>query len=214
MLLSSAQFIHYLLCTDIARVDFVQALVRGEPPQDAHKDVREAIVDILRLGLNPLDAASYGGTEGPPENIPSPAIIAGFQSFVRTLERAAWFEPPLTRYSIGPVTVEADPEIGLTIENVPHVIKLYLSRDPLPAGRRTMTLAIMDAALSRTWPGVTFGVLDVRRGRLHTHPDRTSGIHAKLTTLMRAEALGLHELWSEIRGQEIEKAKLEMEALA
>lgn len=214
MQITFAQFLSYLLCTDVARLDCAHSLVRAEPPMDTHKDIRTALVDIHRRGLDPMDASSYGSQDGPPETIPSPTIIAGHQAFLRSAGEVSWFEPPYRPIEVGPLTVGVDPEMGLTVNGVPHVIKLYLSRDPLVMGRRAMTLALMGAAFSRTWPGVTFGVLDVRRGKLHTHPDKGSTLHPKLLALMTAEAYGLHELWTELQGRESAKARTEMEAFA
>lgn len=202
MQITYAQFLHYLLCTDIARVDFANTLLRGDPLPDMHKDVREAIVDMHRRELDQLATSSYGREDGPPESLPSPVIVAGYQAFLRSAGTVTWFEPPLRVHDLGSLSVVVDPEMGLVINAVPHVIKLYLSRDPLPTGRRTMTLALLNATFSRTWPGVTFGVLDVRRGKLHTYPERGSTLNPKLMVLMEAEAEGLYALSMKLHGLE------------
>lgn len=105
-----------------------------------------------------------------------------------------WFEPPMRDYPIGPLVVRVAPEVGLLIAGRPHVVKLYFRGDPINPQQVALSTSLLSDALSTTWPGVVFSVLDVRRGRLFV-----SRQHADLTTLMKAEAATFSTLYAALQ---------------
>jgi hypothetical protein len=108
------------------------------------------------------------------------AIAAGLKRFVGR-RNAAWFEPPRGTYTIGDITVNVNPELGVHLQGVPHIIKVYWKEDPrLTRVRVQVILHLMAQALRDRQRPCTFGVLDVRRGRLHTAALTAPGIAALL----------------------------------
>ena len=128
------------------------------------------------------------------------AAERGYLSFVdapviRGNKEPTWFIPPMRDYPIGPLTLRTDPEIGLLIDGRPHVLKLYLRGDPINPQQIAITTTLLTSALQTTWPGVTFGVLDVRRGRMFTYRRAEHDI----ATLMKAEAATFSALYAALR---------------
>jgi hypothetical protein len=104
-----------------------------------------------------------------------------------------WFEPPMRDYPLGPISVRVNPEIGLLIDGRPHAIKLYFRGDPLSPQRIVVVNQLLANALSTTWPGTVFSVLDVRRARLYPYRPKS-----EVGLLLKAEAASLSTLYSAI----------------
>lgn len=54
----------------------------------------------------------------------------------------------------------------------------------------------MQMAMSVTWPGTTFSVLDVRRGRFHAYKPASIHITKANVALLQAEAAAFGSLWT------------------
>ena len=94
------------------------------------------------------------------------AIPTGYKKFAG--RRAfTWFEPPKANHQVGPLTINVNPELGLEIQGVSHVIKLHLKDEALSKARAQIILHLMDQALADRVSPRTFAVLDARKGKLH-----------------------------------------------
>ena len=77
----------------------------------------------------------------------------------------------------GPCAVPAHPS-----QRVRHVIKVYWKDDPpLTKPKVQLILHLMDQAFTGITPPATFGLLDARKGKLHTVGAPTPGLTALLT---------------------------------
>ena len=85
--------------------------------------------------------------------------------------------------------MRVNPELGLLIEGRPHALKLYFRGEPLSAQRAVLLNEVLHDALSSTWPGTIFGVLDVRRAKFFAYQPRP-----EVNRLLRAEAASLSTL--------------------
>jgi hypothetical protein len=89
-----------------------------------------------------------------------------------------WFDPPRTSYRMGSHDVDINPELGLAIDETPHIIKMYFRGEPLTPRRTSVMLSLLAGRLGRICPGHVFGVLDVRHGKLHavSTPEERFGV--------------------------------------
>jgi hypothetical protein len=190
-----AQFVDYVLTSGTNKVTAVKQIKAGHDERfsDFYRPVREAIVDMHQKGEGPeaLDEFVTGLRNDPREARIFPKVVRGYGKFLRSAAKMTWFEPPMRDYPLGPIGVRVNPEIGLLINGQPHAIKLYFRSDPISQQRIIVTNQLLANALSTTWPGTVFAVLDVRRGRLFPY----YGGGAQVGLLLKAEAASLASLW-------------------
>jgi len=164
------------------------------PATDFYKPLRDCIVDTH---LNDLHKASLYKLnhkltdEKKMKNYP--AAIEGYTAWWgnKTLK---WFEPVNDTFERHGVSVSVNPELGLLINEVPHLIKLYFKADALTKNRIDIATHLMEECLrpycSR---GEIMAVLDVRTGKLFFLKTPISG----LTAMLGAELAYISALWSE-----------------
>lgn len=75
-----------------------------------------------------------------------------------------------------------NPELGLEINGVRHVIKVYWKEDPpLSKAKAQIVLHLMNQALAGSSASpATFALLDARKGKLHTMGSPVPGLSALL----------------------------------
>jgi hypothetical protein len=140
---------------------------KADPLPEFYQLARDAIVDMHRRGLpdsvleNVLDREPNPKRERVLER-----VISGYRRFLAT-GSMKWFEPPSTNYVLGANEIDINPELGLAIDETPHVIKMYLRGEPLTPRRVQATLGLLASKLGRSCPGHVFGLLEVRHGKLH-----------------------------------------------
>lgn len=193
--ISLSYFVDFVLTSGTSRLTSVKQLKQGKDERfsDFYRPVREAIVDMHEKGLDTgvLDDLLYSLVD-PREKRIFPRVTAGYKRFLRQ-GRMTWFEPPMRDYPLGPLSVRVNPEVGLLIDGRPHAIKLYFRGDPLSPQRVMVVNQLLSNALSATWPGTVFGILDVRRAKLYPYRPKTEVVH-----LLRAEAASLSSLYAAI----------------
>jgi len=154
---------------------------------DFYKRVREAIVEYHKNGA-PVDNALAGCNKKIPH---FNGIIAGHKKWVRRKD-LKWFAPPTEVWQCGQLSVSINPELGLSVEGVPHLIKLYFKGDRLAKSRVNIITQLMTSALaSATRRDCVMAVLDVRNAKLFSG----QGNDLRLEAQLRAEAAYWNTLW-------------------
>jgi hypothetical protein len=140
---------------------------KGDSTPAYYNALRDAIVDMHRYGLpeTSLDEAISRESSEKKRRIFARALD-GYRRFLQT-GTLKWFDPPRTSYPMGVHEVDVNPELGLAINETPHIIKMYFRGEPLTPRRRSVMLSLLAGRLGRICPGHVFGVLDVRQGKLH-----------------------------------------------
>lgn len=138
-----------------------------DPLTDYWKTLREAIIAVhkKRHGVERLEAVAAGATV---KKIANYALCAkAYKKWIgkRTLP---WFEPPKLEWKSGGIRVQINPELGLEIDGKKHLVKLYFREQALPANRAVLALQAMHEAASKLRSNVAMGLLDIRKGKLHT----------------------------------------------
>ena len=193
--ISLSYFVDFVLTSGTGKLTSVKQLKQGRDERfsDFYRPVREAIVDMHQKGLDTLVLDDLmSSLVDPRERRIFPKVVNGYRKFLRQ-GKMTWFEPPMRDYPLGPLSVRVNPEIGLLIDGRPHAIKLYFRGDPLSPQRIVVVNQLLANALSTTWPGTVFSVLDVRRARLYPYRPKS-----EVGLLLKAEAASLSTLYSAI----------------
>lgn len=163
---------------------------------DYWKRLREAVVRMHRggRGFEVLRAAVDTASKARRENYAATTDAYSRWARSRQLE---WFAVSPRLFGSTLIDLNVNPELGLKIDGVPHIVKLYFRAEALTKGKAAMGLSILSEAyapLVRT--GVVPAMLDIRRGKLFTPPFDPSTV-----TLLRGEIAAFAALWAEIEDQ-------------
>lgn len=190
---SFGSFVDFVLTSGTGKITQVRHLKQGRDElfSDLYRPLREAIVDMHSKGLDTVVLDTLAETAiDPRERRIFPKLVGGYKKFLWQ-GKMTWFEPPMRDYPLGQISVRVNPEVGLLIDGRPHVIKLYFRGDPLSPQRTMVSNQLLANALSSTWPGTGFAVLDVRRARLFPYRPKP-----EIGLLLKAEAASLSTLYA------------------
>ena len=130
-----------------------------------------------------------------------PSIVKGYKRFLGR-KSVSWFQPPTTAWTIGSLDLSVNPEVGLLIDDVPHIIKLYFKEGPLVANRVAAIVHLMTVALTPIVPGSVCGLLDLRRSKLHVLRAPKPGLSA----LLEGEAAAFYAMASNLESSQSRSA--------
>lgn len=164
------------------------------PSRDFYKPLREGIVQMHQRGepLTALDEVLQGLTD-PKKATSYPKCIAGYDKCISG-KSVAWIACRPKTWKAASLEVKVNPELGLTIDGVTHVVKLYFKVDPLNQAAVEPMLRLIDLSVPGEPKGATAAVIDVQRGRLLTH----RGPKRDIDALLAAEASSFAMLWDAI----------------
>ena len=166
------------------------------PAMDFWKPLREGIVEYHQHGTNDrrqldkiaptlADAKKVGRCVD---------CVRGYKKFLGRRE-AKWFDPGYARWSQSGVSVRVNPEIGVRLDGVPHVLKLYFKSEPLSKRRvDVVTLLLYETLRANSPKDSLFGIVDVPRGKVFavTAPDR------RMLPLLMGEAASFRVIWDSL----------------
>ncbi|QDU04019.1 hypothetical protein V6x_37440 [Gimesia chilikensis] len=164
------------------------------PATDYYKQIREVIINCHKKG-KPLstitEVAKNVRHAGKRENYPS--IASGYKKFIGR-KSVKWFTPPQINWEANGVSVSLNPELGLEIDGIRNVIKLYFKSDNPSKYQVRAILSLMDSTLQNSKNNLTMGILNVRKGKLITDnpPDPS------FLALMEGEAASIAAIWPSI----------------
>jgi len=151
---------------------------KGDSVPDYYNPLRDAIIEMHAKNL-PDSSLEQAIAQEPSEKKRRifTRALEGYRRFLTT-GTMKWFDPPRTKYRMGAHEVDVNPELGLAIDETPHVIKMYFRGEPLTPRRTSVMLSLLAGRLGRICPGHVFGVLDVRHGKLHalSTPEERFGV--------------------------------------
>lgn len=162
------------------------------PAADFYKKLRDGIVEIHRRGKpkSALDALAVGITDRNKRRA-YPLLIQGYKRFLGN-KRVTWFNPPdKPTWTHGDLAVRINPELGLRINGIPHLIKMYLKQEPLRKLAIPTILHLLHINLADKKNPKQIGILDVRHGRLIPVED----FDPSFTPLLEGEALSFANIY-------------------
>lgn len=181
---SPTYFVDFVLKSGSPKVTVVRNFKeRGEydPAGDFYKKLREAIVSLHESNgkAGTLDKVLLSLTDDK-KQAAYPPLVAGHKRFIGT-KQFEWLAPPTAAWTSGAITVNVNPELGLTLNGETQVLKLYFKEQPLHKRRAEVIAHLMNRTLSAKSPADTsFGVLDVRLSKVIAPPTPIKGHDALL----------------------------------
>lgn len=207
---SLTYFVDFVMKSGMPKLNVVRDFKerdKYEPFADFYKQAREALVEAHKgpLPKKALDRFLVAVKEEKRRKV-YPSVIKGHKRFLGN-RAVTWFQPPTTVWKINGMDININPELGLMIDDVPHVIKLYFKESPLVANRVSSIAHLMTVALAPHAPGSVFGLLDMRRSKLHMLRAPNPSLHALLEG--EAAAFAAMHVALELPGKNLRLAKTE-----
>ena len=172
--------------------------IKNRPPYhpafDFYKPLREHIIDTHRhnRGKKELLRANDLTSDNKKWEIYD-LILSNYKRFWgrKTIK---WFDPPKNIWSSNEISVALNPELGLIINDVPYVIKLYLKGEKLTNAKSIINLFLMHQVLPATHnrQSLTYSILDVRQSNLLKATIFPSNILSSLI----AETAYINTIWN------------------
>ena len=162
------------------------------PAADFYKRLRDSIIEAHQQGedRSALDQTLSGLTDAKKMKA-FPRILSGYRKWWGQKE-LVWFVPPSESYSAHGIDVSVNPELGLEVNGIPHLIKLYFKAEPLSKNRTDIITHLMAVVLGPDCPEVTvMSLLDVRRAKLIAPTVPIEG----LSGILDAELAYISTLW-------------------
>ena len=162
------------------------------PCRDYYLEARRHIVGVHRSSRPRADLAAILSRVPAKRTVNYEAVLNAYGEWWHryTLD---WFDPIHQVWECDGVRVRVNPELGLTINGEPHLIKLYFKEIPLTRQRVSVITGLMAKVLGDVaGRNVSMSVLDIRRRRLHNAaavPD------PRLDAMLQAEIAYINTLW-------------------
>ena len=162
---------------------------------DDYQRFREVLVEMHRTGGTRRDVSAVLPTlTGQKKIALYPKLMEGYRHWSGR-KGAEWFEPAYAVWRHGKLGLRVNPELGLKIKGVPHLIKLYFKQESLAKTRIDIITHLMAVACGEQAPeGCVMGVLDIRQSKLIKPTVPIDG----LDTMLRAEAAYWISAWDEL----------------
>jgi len=165
------------------------------PATDFYKPIRDEIITMHQQNLSTSQLIKFASkiSDQKKQSV-YPEIIEGYKKWVGR-KKAVWFDPPQGKWNHLSLNVSVNPEIGLTINDISYIVKLYFKSDPLAKNRIEIVTHLMGEVFQEHFKdGYKMAVLDIRQSKLITPTIPISG----LTHQLEAEAAYWMSLWEKI----------------
>ncbi len=142
------------------------------PATDFYKQLREGIVDLhkKKKDKKELNNLLIGLTDKK-KKTNYPDAVKGYQKWLG--KKVVTLMPSITSiYSHAGLNISVNPELSLSVNGIPHIIKLYFRGEKLTKSKANVIIALMELALrSKSSKDSVIGILDVRNAKLHLFSD-------------------------------------------
>lgn len=165
------QFIDFSLKQGSARVTFVRQIKSQPDYQVAFDYWRRLREEIKNVHENNLDLSHLDEllNEVPvKKKAHYDEAISQYKKFCKGKE-IQWFDAGKSYWSFQNLSVRSTPELGLMINGVPHLVKLYFKERSEKLDKRgsLISLALMKESINNTHgDGVVHSILNIKKGRL------------------------------------------------
>jgi type I restriction enzyme S subunit len=163
---------------------------------DYYKIIREKIIGTLKYNkpISEINKAINLTTDDSKKKNYK-LIIDGYKKFLGK-KNLVYFEPPKNKYNYKELTLTLNPELGLIIKDVPHVIKLYFKKDKIEKDKIHSIICLMETQLKDMVDSNTkFTVLDIQKSKLYYKDKRK----VDFMPLILGEADSFITMWNRIK---------------
>lgn len=196
--ISLTEFIDFVAAGGASKARKAIAMKNREPyspARDFYKPLRERIVETHREDKPKSHIQALMPKIHDQKKLSNyPAAIAGYSKWWGR-KTFSWFSPPRQVVSVSGIDLAINPELGLNIKGVPHLIKLYFKGDKLSKNKVDIILQALEDYLGPKSPaGTTMGVLDIRQSKLYVPT-----VHIPhLSAFFAAELKYITDLWDAV----------------
>ena len=196
--ISLTDFVDFVIKSGSPKLTKVRDVkTRGDyhPAIDFWKPLREGLISFHQGGAKnkkELDKIVSGLTDKKKVDRYRDCV-KGYKKFLGN-KKAKWFAPHSAVWGSAGVDVRVNPELGLSINGTPHLIKLHFKAEAISKLRIDCVLLLMEQALQSKKKGIHYGVLDVPRWKLHASADPDPA----LVPLLFGEAASFLSMWQQL----------------
>ena len=171
-----------------------------DPATDFHKPLRECIIDAAQQNLNGKD--TLDSVRSILVNLRASKSASyqecgvGYKKW-RGRKNVVWdeaFTSEWSEWTQGRLAIRVNPELGLLINDIPYIIKLYFKSPELSQFRLETTYHLLKQYDRTEHNQVNVGILDIRRGYLY-HPKRDI---PDIEQLLAGEAAAFQTIWDRV----------------
>lgn len=197
MEISSSTFIDFVTKSGTSKITCVRrAKEQYGLPYEVCKDywlpLRQTIIKMHTNSLSATELDSLVSTVHSRKVDNYRACIKGYKRWMRGKHFTNWIGSSASVWSSNGLDVRVNPELTMSVDGQPMVVKMYFKADRITASRLSTVLHLLSSTVAA--PGVGVGVLDVRRGTLHTAGPAVPGIAA----LLAGEAQTFINIWATV----------------
>ena len=151
------------------------------PASDFYRLFREFLIDIHHHARQKSDLDDILGTVSDKKKLANyPSLIEGYKKWWGR-KNIKWFQPLNSSWSAHGVDIRVNPELGLNINGVNYLIKLYMKTESISKSRVNIITHLMEESLSTfSTNKCLMTVLDVRNGHLFIPTVPIKGLSAAL----------------------------------
>ncbi|WP_339161726.1 hypothetical protein [Siminovitchia sp. FSL W7-1587] len=165
------------------------------PARDHWKQLRERIRYCCenQLDFNVLDSLPEEVHERKANSYRK--AVLSFKKFVKN-KQISWFDPPKSHWNYSDqVVVRSTPELGLIIDDIPHLVKLFFKGNTEKITERNIK-PILNLMLSSTREhqcpeGTVVSVLNIKKSRLFVEQSPSP----KILKALKYEAITFRNIW-------------------
>lgn len=193
-----ATFIEFVHSAGIKRVSLVKEAKHGRysPATDFYRPLRDAIVDFHKAGskdARPLQSVAAQQSD-PKKSSGYPTLITAYLRFARKHDWTWAGTPPKPIWTQESLSVSVSPEILVNHRGTPHLVKLWLRRDPLDRHKVASVLLMLRQCVEELDAPLECALLDVRRGKLHL----AKAEKPEVDVLLRGEARAFQTMYASV----------------
>ncbi len=196
---SLTEFVDFVTRTGSQKVTVVREAKRRhateyDPRTDFYKPFREGVAG-MHLNGRPKQALDslLSGLRDAKKQTAYPELVRGYKKFLGR-KVVVPFAPPRADWTHAGLSVRVNPELGLELDGVRFVIKMYLKDEKLTRPKVGVVTYLMEEVLEPVGGPAKFGVLLVRMGRLYESTPHELGLSA----LLEGEAATFAQIYHEI----------------
>ena len=178
----------------------VQYQAAYDPATDFYKPLRECIIDAAQQNLNGKE--TLDSVRSILVNLSARKAASyqecgvGYKKW-RGRKNVVWdaaFTSEWSEWTQGRLALRVNPELGLLINDIPYIIKLYFKTTELSQFRLETMYHLLKQYDRRKNTTVTVGILDIRRGRLYS----STRDFPDIEQLLAGEAAAFQTIWDRV----------------
>ncbi|WP_377865785.1 hypothetical protein [Bacillus sp. R86525] len=193
------QFLDFTLKSSAAKTNFVKNLKSQpeyQPAFDYWKQLRDTVIKFHQneLPFECFETLVQTVDQKKKQNYID--VIKQYKKFIKNND-VSWFDPGKSHWISDDLIVRSSPELGLFINDEPHLIKLYFKgkKERIDKYNINSTLTLLnESTFSNEYNDVNYTVLDIQKNRMYTN----NSINNDHLIALESEAHQLSYLWNKV----------------